>query len=68
MYDINVLLRQIEKAVEVEQWTTYERIAKQADINIISLWKIRNGKQSPTLKTANKIAVALEELKSKKSI
>ena len=68
MYDINVLLRQIKKAVEVEQWTTYERIAKQADINIISLWKIRNGKQSPTLKTANKIAVALEELKSKKSI
>ena len=68
MYDINVLLERIEKAVEIEQWTTYERIAKQAGINIISLWKIRNGKQSPTLKTANKIAVALEELKSKKSI
>lgn len=68
MYDINILLKRIKQAVEIEQWTTYERIAKQAEINIISLWKIRNGKQSPTLKTANKIAVALEELKSKKSV
>ena len=66
MYEIELLLKKIEQAVEIDCWTTYERIAKQANINIVSLWKIRNGQQSPTIKTANKIAVALEELKNKK--
>ena len=63
MYSIDRLLKLIETAVEIEQWTTYERIAKEAEISIIALWKIRHEKTSPTLKTANKIASALEKIK-----
>lgn len=68
MFDIEILLKRIENAVEIEQYTNYERIAKEARISIVALWKIRNKETSPTLKTANSIAYALEKLKNKKSI
>lgn len=66
MYDIQRLLKAIENAVEIEQYTNYERIAKEAGISIICLWKIRHKKTSPTIKTANKIACALENIKKQK--
>ena len=68
MYRIERLLELINNAVEIEQYTNYERIAKEAGISIVALWKIRNKETSPTLKTANSIAYALEKLKNKKSI
>ena len=69
MFDLEKLVNKVIKAVEIDQWTTYEQIAKEAGITTVSLWRIRKKEASTTLKTANKIAWALEKLKKdKKSI
>lgn len=53
----------IINAVEVEGYTTYERIANESEISVVQLWKIRTNKAGTTLKTAQKIAKALKKLK-----
>lgn len=68
MYSIEKLIENIEKAVELEQYTTYEQIATESGISIVALWKIRKNKQGTTLKTAQKIATALKKLKKCKKV
>ena len=63
MYEIKQLVDMIIKAVEVEKYTTYERIANESEISVVQLWKIRKNKAGTTLKTAQKIAKALKKLK-----
>ena len=63
MYEMNKLVEKIISAVEIEKYTTYERIATESGISIVALWKIRKNKQGTTLKTAQKIATALKKLK-----
>ena len=63
MYSIDKLVESIVKAVEIEKYTTYERIATESGISVVALWKIRKNKQGTTLKTAQKIAIALKKLK-----
>ena len=45
MYEIKQLIDMIINAVEVEKYTTYERIAKESEISVVQLWKIRKNKQ-----------------------
>ena len=63
MYEIKQLVDMIINAVEVEKYTTYERIANESKISVVQLWKIRTNKGGTTLKTAQKIAKALKKLK-----
>lgn len=63
MYEIKQLVDMIINAVEVEGYTTYERIANESEISVVQLWKIRTNKAGTTLKTAQKIAKALKKLK-----
>ena len=60
---INDLIKKIENAVEVEKYTTYQAIANESGISIISLWKIRKNKCGTKLSTAQKINDALKKLK-----
>lgn len=62
-YDLKRLVDRVIQAVEIDHWTTYKRIAEVAGIQVVSLWRIVKQGQSPTLKTANKIAYALEKIK-----
>lgn len=62
-YDIKRLINSVIQAVEIDQWTTYKRIAEVAGIPTVSLWRIIKQGQNTTLKTANKIAYALEKIK-----
>lgn len=62
-YDLKRLIDKVVQAVEIDKWTTYKRIAEVAGIQVVSLWRIVKQGQSPTLKTANKIAYALEKIK-----
>lgn len=62
-YDLKRLIDKVVQAVEIDHWTTYKRIAEVAGIQVVSLWRIVKQGQSPTLKTANKIAYALEKIK-----
>ena len=57
------MIDKVVQAVEIDHWTTYKRIAEVAGIQVVSLWRIVKQGQSPTLKTANKIAYALEKIK-----
>ena len=68
MYEIKQLVDMIINAVEVEGYTTYERIANESEISVVQLWKIRKNKQGTTLKTAQKIAKALKKLKKCKKV
>ena len=68
MYEIKQLVDMIIKAVEVDKYTTYERIANESEISVVQLWKIRKNKQGTTLKTAQKIAKALKKLKKCKKV
>lgn len=63
MYDIEKLIERIINAVEVEKYTTYQQIANESGISIISLWKIRKNKSGTKLATAQKISLALKKLK-----
>lgn len=62
-YDIKRLINSVVQAVEIDQWTTYKRIAEVAGLPYVSLWRIIKQGQNTTLKTANKIAYALEKIK-----
>lgn len=62
-YDIKRLINNVIQAVEIDQWTTYKRISEVAGIPTVSLWRIIKQEQNTTLKTANKIAYALEKIK-----
>ena len=62
-YDIKRLINSVVQAVEIDQWTTYKRIAEVAGIQVVSLWRIVKQGQNTTLKTANKIAYALDKIK-----
>lgn len=62
-YDIKRLINSVIQAVEIDQWTTYKRIAEVAGIPTVSLWRIIKQGQNTTLKTANKIAYALDKIK-----
>lgn len=62
-YDIKRLINNVIQAVEIDQWTTYKRIAEVARIPTVSLWRVIKQGQNTTLKTANKIAYALEKIK-----
>lgn len=62
-YDIKRLINNVIQAVEIDQWTTYKRISEAAGIPTVSLWRIIKQGQNTTLKTANKIAYALEKIK-----
>ena len=66
MYDIEKLIEMIKNAVVKEKFTTYEKIATESGISVISLWKIRKNKQNPTLATAQKIAKSIKKLKKVK--
>ena len=68
MYNIENLILKITNAVEIERYTTYERIAKESEISVVQLWKICNGKSGTTLKTAQKLAKALKKLKKCKKV
>ena len=62
-YDIKRLINNVIQAVEIDQWTTYKRISEVAGIPTVSLWRIIKQGQNTTLKTANKIAYALDKIK-----
>lgn len=66
MFESKKLIEMIINAVEIEKFTTYNRIAAESDISVISLWKIRKNKQNPTLATAQKIAKSIKKLKKVK--
>ena len=66
MFESKKLIEMIENAVVKEKFTTYEKIATESDISVISLWKIRKNKQNPTLATAQKIAESIKKLKKVK--
>ena len=66
MMTINDLIKKIETAVEVEKYTTYQQIATESGISIVSLWKIRKNKCGTKLATAQKITTALKKLKKVK--
>ena len=68
MFNIEKLIEMIVNAVEVEKYTTYERIANESEISVVQLWKIRTNKAGTTLKTAQKIAKALKKLKKCKKV
>ena len=57
------MIDKVVQAVEIDHWTTYKRIAEVAGIQVVSLWRIVKQGQNTTLKTANKIAYALEKIK-----
>lgn len=63
MYNIEKLIENIINAVEIEKFTTYNRIATESGISIVALWKIRKNKQGTTLATAQKIAKTIKKLK-----
>jgi len=63
MYNIEKLIESIINAVEVEKYTTYQQIATESGISIVSLWKIRKNKCGTKLATAQKIATSLKKLK-----
>lgn len=60
-YDNNFLIDQIENAAET--FTSYERIAKVANVRIETLWRIRKKRTIPNLQTAKSIADAIEILR-----
>lgn len=60
-YDVNTLIEHIETAANT--YTSYTEIASAAGIRIETLWKIRNKKTTPNMRTARDIAGALEKLK-----
>ena len=62
-YDIKRLINSVIQAAEIDQWTTYKRISEVAGIPTVSLWRIIKQGQNTTLKTANKIAYALDKIK-----
>lgn len=62
-YDLKRLIDKVVQAVEIDHWATYKRIAEVAGIQVVSLWRIVKQGQNTTLKTANKIAYALEKIK-----
>lgn len=66
MYDIEKLIEMIENAVVRDKFTTYEKIATESGISVISLWKIRKNKQDATLSTAQKIVDSIKKLKKAK--
>lgn len=57
------MIDKVVQAVEIDHWATYKRIAEVAGIQVVSLWRIVKQGQNTTLKTANKIAYALEKIK-----
>ena len=66
MLESKKLIEMIINAVEIEKFTTYNRIAAESGISFVSLWKIRKNKQDPTLATAQKIAQSIKKLKKAK--
>lgn len=66
MFESKKLIEIIENAVVKEKFTTYEQIATESGISIVSLWKIRSKKQDATLKTARKITDAIKKIKKTK--
>lgn len=65
-YDIKRLLDKVVLAVEIEHWTTYKQISEVSGVPTVSLWRIIKQGQNTTIKTANKIAYALEKIKKDK--
>jgi hypothetical protein len=66
MFESKKLIEMIINAVEIEKFTTYNRIASESGISVISLWKIRKNKQDATLSTAQKIVDSIKKLKKAK--
>lgn len=62
-YDIETFIANIEHAAHT--YTSYKEIADEARIRVETLWKIRNRKTVPNMRTARDIAVALDKLKNK---